>query len=90
MGNGDDWSPGEPLGTETFEQGDDARDESSRVDPTFDEEVEEDPSLDPALEVDHRELEEDGGWDLDAPLISEDRLPVDPTEYGSRLVRAPF
>ena len=117
MGNGDDWSPDEPLGTETFEQGDDARDESSRVDPTVDEEVEEDPSLDPALEVDHRELEEvgaelddpevlavldggiddpdgigepagltrarpaeDGGWDLDAPLISEDRLPVDPTE----------
>ena len=33
MGNGDDWSPDEPLGTETFEQGDDARDESSRVDP---------------------------------------------------------
>ena len=39
MGNGDDWSPDEPLGTETFEQGDDARDESSRVDPTFDEAV---------------------------------------------------
>jgi hypothetical protein len=61
-----DWSPDEPLGTESFEQGDEALDESSRIDPSFVEEVEGDPSLDPTLQVDERELEE-AGAELDDP-----------------------
>ncbi len=61
-----DWSPDEPLGTESFEQGDEALDEGSRIDPEFIEEVEADPSLDPTLQVDVRELEE-AGAELDDP-----------------------
>ncbi|MGO8864519.1 MAG: hypothetical protein ACLQRH_27640 [Acidimicrobiales bacterium] len=118
MSGGDEWSPDEPMGTETFEQGDDARDESGRVDPRFDEDVDVDPSLDPTLLVDHRELEEvgaelddpealaildggmddpdgigepasltrarrddEGGWNLDAPLLGEDSTrPIRPSE----------
>jgi hypothetical protein len=53
-------------GTEIFEQGDDAIDESSRLDPDFEEELELDPSLDPRLQVDDRELEE-AGAELDDP-----------------------
>jgi hypothetical protein len=53
-------SPDEPLGTETFEQGDEALDEQSRLDPDFLEDVEQDPSLDPTLLVDDLELEEAG------------------------------
>jgi hypothetical protein len=45
---------------EAFEQGDEAIDEASRLDPNFIEEIELDPSLDPALQVDERELEEVG------------------------------
>jgi hypothetical protein len=45
---------------EAFEQGDEALDEASRMDPNFIEEIELDPSLDPALQVDERELEEVG------------------------------
>jgi hypothetical protein len=56
----DSQSPDEPLGTETFEQGDEALDEESRLDPDFLEEVELDPSLDPTLLVDDLELEEAG------------------------------
>jgi hypothetical protein len=56
----DDWSPDEPPGTEAFEEGDEAFDEESRIDPDFLEEVEQDPSLDPTLELDERELEEAG------------------------------
>jgi hypothetical protein len=59
-------SPDQPLGTETFEQGDEALDEESRLDPNFTEEVEQDPSLNPALQVDDRELEE-AGVQLDDP-----------------------
>jgi hypothetical protein len=33
MNQKDSWSPDEPLGTETFEQGDEALDEASRIDP---------------------------------------------------------
>ena len=61
-----DWSPDEPLGTESFEQGDEALDESSRMLPEFIEEIERDPSLDPTLQVDERELEE-AGTELDDP-----------------------
>ena len=60
MSQNDEQSPDEPLGTETFEQGDEALDEESRLDPDFLEEVERDPSLDPTLLVDDLELEEAG------------------------------
>jgi hypothetical protein len=53
-------------GTEIFEQGDDAIDESSRLDPDFEEVLELDPSLDPHFQVDERELEEVGA-ELDDP-----------------------
>jgi hypothetical protein len=54
------------LGTEAFEQGDEALDEESRIDPDFIEEVEGDPSLEPTLQIDERELEE-AGVELDDP-----------------------
>jgi hypothetical protein len=62
----DDWSPDEPLGTETFEQGDEALDEESRLDPEFAEDVLGDPALDPSLAADDRELAE-AGVELDDP-----------------------
>jgi hypothetical protein len=52
--------------TEIFEQGDDAVDEESRLDPDFQEVLEIDPSLDPHFQVDDRELEE-AGAELDDP-----------------------
>ena len=48
----------EESGAEAFEQGDEALDEETRIDPNFIEEVQLDPSLDPTLQVDERELEE--------------------------------
>ena len=60
MAPDDDWSPDEPLGTEVFEQGDEATDDASRINPNLVEEVEQDPSLNPTLQVDERELEEAG------------------------------
>jgi hypothetical protein len=66
MTQSDEWSPDEPLGTETFEQGDEARDEASRINPNFIDEMEDDPSLEPTLQVDKRELEE-AGAELDDP-----------------------
>jgi len=66
MSQNDDVSPDEPLGTEAFEQGDEALDELSRLDPNFIEDVEQDPSLDPTLLVDERELEE-AGAEFDDP-----------------------
>ena len=60
MSQNDEQSPDEPLGTETFEQGDEALDEQSRIDPDFLEDVEQDPSLDPTLQIDDLELEEAG------------------------------
>ena len=53
---------------EAFEQGDEAFDEASRLDPAFAEEVELDPSLDPTLVADERELEEVGAQ-LDDPEL---------------------
>ena len=67
-----DWSPDEPMGTETFEQGDEALDERDRMDPNFLEDLEEDPSLDPTLQVDELELEE-AGANLDDPSDFEAR-----------------
>jgi hypothetical protein len=66
MSQNDDWSPDEPLGTEAFEQGDEALDDDARIDPSFIEDVEQDPSLDPTLQVDDRELEE-AGAEFDDP-----------------------
>jgi len=61
-----DWSPDEPSGTEAFEEGDEALDEASRLDPDFLENVELDPGLEPTLQLDERELEELGAK-LDDP-----------------------
>jgi hypothetical protein len=66
MSQGDGWSPDEPLGTEAFEQGDEARDDETRLDPGYIEQVARDPSLEPSLQVDDRELEE-AGAEFDDP-----------------------
>jgi hypothetical protein len=87
-----DWSPDEPLGTETFEQGDDALDEKTELDPSFLEAVELDPSLDPTLQVDDRELEEAGAeFDdpeamvtLDGGMDDPDGLGLQPDREASR------
>lgn len=68
MTEGDEWSPDEPMGTETFRQGDVAEDESERLSPEFREALEGDPSLDPALLADQVELEEIGAG-LDDPEL---------------------
>jgi hypothetical protein len=60
MSTGDEWSPDEPLGTEAYRQGDVAEDEAERTEPGFLEALETDPSLDPNLVPDERELEELG------------------------------
>jgi hypothetical protein len=60
MSQNDEQSPDEPLGTETFEQGDEALDEQVRLDPDFLEAVQQDPSLEPSLDADELELEEAG------------------------------
>jgi hypothetical protein len=76
MSESDTWSPddGDGSDTEAFEQGDEAFDEADRLNPDFIEEVQGDPSLDPSLQVDERELREAGaelddpeseGWELD-------------------------
>jgi hypothetical protein len=71
------------LGAEALEQGDEALDENARLDPTFIEEVEGDPSLDPTLQADERELEEIGA-ELDDPedLVSLDGGMDDPDGLG--------
>ena len=68
MGSGDEWSPDEALGTETFRQGDVAEDEGERTSRSFLEDLEQDPSLDPALVADELELEELGAT-LDDPEL---------------------
>jgi len=60
MSTGDEWSPDEPLGTEVYRQGDVAEDEAERTEPGYREALETDPSLDPNLVPDERELEELG------------------------------
>jgi hypothetical protein len=60
MSPNDNWSPDEPLGTEAFEQADEAVAEGERLDPDLTESIEGDPSLDPSRQVDERELEEVG------------------------------
>lgn len=68
MNTGNEWSPDEPQGAETFEQGDEAFDEEDRLSPGFLDAVEEDPSIDPANELDELELEE-AGVELDDPEL---------------------
>jgi hypothetical protein len=68
MDNEDEWSPDEPLGTETFRQGDTAEDEAERTDRSFLEDLEQDPSLEPALVADELELQELGAQ-LDDPEL---------------------
>jgi hypothetical protein len=68
MSTSDEWSPDEPMGTETYRQGDVAEDEGERLDPGFLEDLETDPSIDPALIADERELEELGAQ-LDDPEL---------------------
>jgi len=65
----EEWSPDEPLGTETYRQGDEAEEDAERLDSGRLEDLEVDPSLDPTLLVDERELEE-----LDAQLDDPERL----------------
>jgi len=76
---------------EAYEQGDDAADEASRLDPGFEEEVELDPSLDPHLQLDDKELEE-AGAEFDDPeqLAVLDGFIDDPDGLGeaSPLTRA--
>jgi hypothetical protein len=66
MSQNDEWSPDEPSGSDPFEQGDEANDDREALDPNFLEAVELDPSLDPTLIVDEKELEEAGAV-LDDP-----------------------
>lgn len=89
MSQNDDWSPDEPLGTEAFEQGDEALDEGSSTDANFIEELEQDPALDPTLQVDERELEE-AGAELDDPeaLVTLDGGVDDPDGLGEPTSRS--
>jgi hypothetical protein len=66
MSQNENWSPDEPLGTEVFEQGDEAFDEDSRIDPELIEDIEWDSSLNRTLQGDEREIEE-AGAELDDP-----------------------
>ncbi len=79
----DTWTPDEPQGTDTFEQGDEASDENERLDPEFEERLQLDPSIDPTLQVDDRELEE-AGAELDDPedLVTLDGGIDDPDGLG--------
>jgi hypothetical protein len=66
MSQNDEWSPDQPSGSDPFEQGDEALDDKTQLDPSFLEALELDPSLDPTLQADERELEE-AGVELDDP-----------------------
>ena len=83
MSQNDDWSPDEPSGSDPFEQGDEALDDKEQLDPDFLEAVELDPSLDPTLQADDRELEE-AGAEFDDPedLITLDGGIDDPDGIG--------
>jgi hypothetical protein len=84
MSQSDDWSPDEPSGSDPFEQGDEALDDKTALDPDFLEAVELDPSLDPTLQVDDRELEE-AGAEFDDPeaLVTLDGGIDDPDGIGA-------
>jgi hypothetical protein len=89
MSQNDEQSPDEPLGTEAFEQGDEALDEESRLDPDFIEELEQDPSVNPTLLVDDLELEEAGAkFDDPESLATLDGGIDDPDGVGEPLSRS--
>jgi hypothetical protein len=83
MSQNDEWTPDEPSESDPFEQGDEALDDKAALDPSFLEAVELDPSLDPTLQVDDRELEE-AGVELDDPesLVALDGGIDDPDGIG--------
>lgn len=89
MSQNDEWSPDQPSGSDPFEQGDEALDERTALDPGFLEAVELDPSLDPTLQVDDRELEE-AGTQLDDPesMATLDGGIDDPDGMGTPIVRS--
>jgi hypothetical protein len=70
MSQNDEYSPDEPLDTETFEQGDEAADEEARLNPNFTEEAERDPALVLSLQADDRELDEAGAKFDDPEIIA--------------------
>jgi hypothetical protein len=84
MTDASEWTPDQPSGTEVFEQGDEALDDAEGLDPGFLEDVELDPSLDPTLAVDDRELEE-AGAEFDDPerIATLDGGVDDPDGVGS-------
>ena len=83
MSQSGEWSPDEPSGAEAFEPGDEARDERERIDPDFVEDVETDPSLDPTLQVDERELDEaDVGLDDPEEMVTLEGGIDDPDGLG--------
>ena len=89
MSQNDEWSPDEPLGTEAFEQGDEALDEDTRIDSDLLEDVEQDPSLDRTLQVDEREIEEAGaGFDDPEGLVTLEGGIDDPDGLGEPSSRA--
>ncbi len=83
MSPNDDWSPDEPSGSDPFEQGDEALDDKTALDPNFLEALEIDPSLDPTLQTDDREIEE-AGAEFDDPdaLVTLDGGIDDPDGLG--------
>lgn len=85
MSQEESWSPDEGSGTEVFDQGDEALDEQSRIDPDFVERLEQDPSLDPTLLVDEREIAEAGaGFDDPESLATLEGGIDDPDGAGDR------
>ncbi len=88
MRDNDEWSPDEPMGSEAFEPGDEALDDGTSLDPELAEMVQVDPSLDPSLQVDERELEEVGA-DLDDPevMVTLDGGGDDPDGFGEPAAR---
>ena len=89
MSDTSEWSPDEPLGTETFEQGDEDLDETSRLDARTIEQIEQDPALEPSMKVDERELEELGA-ELDDPeeMVTLDGGADDPDGLGEPSARS--
>ena len=89
MQSGDEWSPDDNLGTETFRQGDVAEDEGERLSGSFLEDLELDPSLDPSLVADELELEELGSQLDDPELIVTLEGGIDDPDGIDRSARLP-
>jgi len=89
MSQNDEWSPDQPSGSGPFEQGDEALDEKTELDPSFLEAVELDPSLDPTLQADERELEEVGAeFDDPGVMATLDGGIDDPDGTGGSAIRS--